>query len=96
MVPLKLSFITNINNPTGVSLTPGSTIHFGSLEFVANRFGHWSLSPLGWDSDAIFVGMIHSGSPSLCTTPEESSSEDGATSGTGRSSGPPAPEGAMW
>jgi hypothetical protein len=38
MVPaLKLSFIANGNNPTSVGLTPGSTIHFGNLEFTVDR-----------------------------------------------------------
>jgi hypothetical protein len=45
MVAPKLSFIANSNNPTDVGLAPGSTIHFRSLEFVANRFGHLSHSP---------------------------------------------------
>jgi hypothetical protein len=45
MVPLKLSFITNSNNPIDISLALGSTIHFGSLVFIANRFGHLSLYP---------------------------------------------------
>jgi hypothetical protein len=40
MVPsLKLSFVSNGNDPTGVGLAPGSTIHFGSLEFTTNRLG---------------------------------------------------------
>jgi hypothetical protein len=47
MVPPKVSFIANINNPTHVALSSGSTIHFGSLEFIANHFGHLSLSPQG-------------------------------------------------
>jgi hypothetical protein len=46
MVPSsKLSFIANDNNPTGVGLAPGSTIHFGGLEFITDCFGHSSLSP---------------------------------------------------
>jgi hypothetical protein len=40
----KLSFITNDNNPTSVGLALGSAIHFDSLKFITNRFGHLSLS----------------------------------------------------
>jgi hypothetical protein len=36
MVPPKLSFIANANNPTDVGLAPGSTIHFGT----------WGLLPI--------------------------------------------------
>jgi hypothetical protein len=46
---LKLSFISNGNNPTTISLTPGETIHFGSLEFTVNHFDRLSLSPNEWD-----------------------------------------------
>jgi hypothetical protein len=92
MVPSpKLSFVANGNNPTGVSLAPGSTIHFDSLEFTADRLGRLSLSPKEWDSCAIFVGMVHIGSPSLRTTLDESSNEDGATSGIEETSGSPGP-----
>jgi hypothetical protein len=54
MVPsLKLSFVANGNNPTGVGLTPGGTIHFGSLDSTIDRHGRLSLSPQGWDANAI-------------------------------------------
>jgi hypothetical protein len=63
MVPsLKLSFIANDDNPTSVVLALGYTIHFDSLEFISDCLGRLSLSPLGWDSDAIFISMAHSGS----------------------------------
>jgi hypothetical protein len=92
MVPsLKLSFIANGNNSTSIGLTPGSTIHFGSLEFTANRLGRLCLSPQVWDSSAIFIAMVRIGSSSLRTTLEESSVEDGAASGTRGGSGFPGP-----
>jgi hypothetical protein len=82
MVPsLKLSFITNDNNPIRVGLALGSTIHFGSLEFIDDHHHHLSLSPKEQDSGAKFVGTVHNGSPYLRTTLGESSDEDGATSG---------------
>jgi hypothetical protein len=42
---LKFSFIVDGNNPTGVSLDLGETIHFGSVEFTVDRFDHLSFSP---------------------------------------------------
>jgi hypothetical protein len=46
MVPsTELSFVANGNIPTGVSLAPGSTIHFSILEFTTDRLGRLSLSP---------------------------------------------------
>jgi hypothetical protein len=46
MVPSpKVLFIANDNNPIGVGLELGSTIHFGGLKFIADHFGHPSLSP---------------------------------------------------
>jgi hypothetical protein len=45
MVPsLKLSFVANGDNSTGVGLDPGHTIHFGSLEFTTDRLIRLSLS----------------------------------------------------
>jgi hypothetical protein len=93
MVPSpKLSFIANGNNLTGIGLTLGSTNRFGSMEFTA-CLGHQSLSPYEWDSSAIFIGMVNSGSPSLHTALEESFGKDGATSGVRGSSGSPGPQG---
>jgi hypothetical protein len=89
MVPSqKLSFVANDNNPTNIGLTLGSIIYFGSLEFTTDRM---SLSPVEGDSSAIFIGMVHSGMPSLHTTLEETSDKDDATSGTGGSSESPGP-----
>jgi hypothetical protein len=64
---LKLTFIANRNNLTDVGLVPGETICFGSLEFTANCFGRLNLSLEGDDPGFIFIGMMHSGSPSLHT-----------------------------
>jgi hypothetical protein len=65
----KLSFVANSNNPIGIGFTPGETIHFGSLVFTANRLRRLSLSPMEWDSSAIFIGIVHTRSLSSHTTP---------------------------
>jgi hypothetical protein len=97
MVPSpKLSFVANSNNPIGVGLAPGSTIHFDTLEITVGRLGCLSLSPPEWDSSSIFIRMVHSGSTSLRTTLEKFSNEEGATSGTGGALDPPTPEDATW
>jgi hypothetical protein len=80
---LKLTIVANGNNPTNVGLTSGETICFGSLEFIIDRFGNPSLSLKGNDSDAMFVGMLHRGSSSLCTILEESSDKGDTTSAGG-------------
>jgi hypothetical protein len=90
---LILSFIANDNNPTGIGLTPRETIRFGNLEFIIDRLGRLSLSPVEGDSGAIFVGMVHNGSPSLHTALKDSSEEGGTTSGIGGSSGYPSSRG---
>jgi hypothetical protein len=75
-----------------------TTIRFGSLEFTVDCLARLSLSPQEWDSSVVFIGIVHSGSPSLHTSLEESSDEDGATlgAGGGGSSGFPGLEGATW
>jgi hypothetical protein len=57
----KLSYVTNGDKPTGVSLALGETICFDILEFTTDRLGRLSLSPYVGDSSAIFVGMVHNG-----------------------------------
>jgi hypothetical protein len=62
------------------------TIHFGSLEFIADCFGGLSLSLKGGDSSDIFVGTTHDGSPSLRAMIEDSTDEFYmASRGEGRS-----------
>jgi hypothetical protein len=79
----KLCFIANGNNPTGVSLALGETIHFGNLVFTADRFGHLSLSSDERNSGTIFIGIMHNGSSSSHTTLEDSSVEGSAALGAG-------------
>jgi hypothetical protein len=82
----KFTFVANSNNLTGVGFTPGKTIFFGSLDFIADRLGNLSLSPQGNDSTIIFFGMVHNGSSSLHTILEESSDEGDMVSSGGGSS----------
>jgi hypothetical protein len=87
----KLSFIANNNNPTGVSIALGTTIHFGSLEFTVDCLGRLSLSPDERDSSAIFIGIVHTRLPSSHTALEYSSDEvctPSSTEGRSRSPGP--------
>jgi hypothetical protein len=67
----------------------GETVHFGRPEFIADCFDSLSLSPKGRNSGTVFVGMTHSGSPSLCNILEDSTDEFYmASSGEGSSSLP--------
>jgi hypothetical protein len=91
----KPTVVTDSNRLIDVGFTLGKTIRFSSLDFITNCFGTLSLSPEGNDSDAMFVGMVHSGSPSLHTVLEESANEGNiASSGGGRAS--LSSEGATW
>jgi hypothetical protein len=67
-----LAITTNSEHLTYSVFSLGETIHFGSFEFIANCFSSLSLSPKGNDSGAVFMGMTHSGSPSLHTILEDS------------------------
>jgi hypothetical protein len=76
----KPTIIANNNNLTGIGFAWGETIRFGSLEFIANRFGNLSISPEGNDSDAVFMRMVHSRLSSLHAILEESTDEDNIVS----------------
>jgi hypothetical protein len=92
----KLNFVANGNNLTGIGLTPGETICFGSLEFTTGHFGNLSLSPEENDPGVIFLGMVHNGSLSLHTVLKESYDKGDATSHRGVSSSSPALEDVTW
>jgi hypothetical protein len=73
---LKHSIVSVSINLTNFEFTQGEAIYIRSLEFITHRFDCMSFSPKENDSGPIFVGMVHSGSPSLYTILEESISED--------------------
>jgi hypothetical protein len=59
MVPSpKAIIIADDNTLIGVGFTLGKTIHFGSLEFIAERFGNLSLSPEGNNSSALCLAFV--------------------------------------
>jgi hypothetical protein len=78
---------------TSAGFTLHETIYFWSLVFITDHFASMSLSPKGSDSDVIFVGMLHNGSPSLLAILEDSSNEGDTASSRGRSSSSPDPQG---
>jgi hypothetical protein len=82
----KLTVITDGKHQTGGSFTHDETIHFGSLEFIANCFSTLSLSDEGNGSGAVFGGIAHSGSPSLLPILEDSTDEGDTASSGGISS----------
>jgi hypothetical protein len=57
------------------------TIHFEDPEFIDDHFDNKSLSPEGIDSSAAFMGMVHSGSPSLHAILKSASKGDSASIG---------------
>jgi hypothetical protein len=69
-----------------VKLTYDTAIHFEDLEFIADRFNNWSLSPEGALSGTVVRGMARSGSPSLHAILEESPSEHDSASSERESS----------
>jgi hypothetical protein len=54
-----LAITTDSERLTCGGFSLGETIHFRSLEFIANCFGGLSLSPKRSNSSAIFVGTTH-------------------------------------
>jgi hypothetical protein len=88
--------VTNGNNLNDGEFAQGETIHFGNMEFITDCFGNMSLSPEGNESCIVFIGMVHSRSPSLHSILEESSNEGDTASSRGGRSGFPALEGATW
>jgi hypothetical protein len=59
MVPSpKPIIVVDGNTLTGVGFALGETIRFGSLEFIADRFGDLSLSPEGNDSGAVCLAFV--------------------------------------
>jgi hypothetical protein len=65
MVPsFTLAIVADGERPSFNAFSLGETIHFGSLEFITDRFGGLSLSPPGDGSDATVMGSTHSRPPS--------------------------------
>jgi hypothetical protein len=83
----KPTIVTNSSHLISIGFVLGETIHFRSLEFIADHFCNLSLSPKGNDSGAIFMGMVHHGSPSLHIVLEESTDMDDTTSSGRENSG---------
>jgi hypothetical protein len=86
---LKLVIMDDNKHSASVSFTHDKTIHFGSLEFIADHFSSLSLSDKRNVSGVVFVGMTHSGSPSMHAILEDSVDEGNTTSSGGGSSGFP-------
>jgi hypothetical protein len=80
---------TNCERLTCSGFSLGETVHFESLEFMADCFNALSLSPKGSDLGTVFVGSTCNRSPSLQATIEDFTEEFYiASSGEGGSSLP--------
>jgi hypothetical protein len=75
----------------GALLTQDEAIHFECLKFITDPSHDQGLLPEGNNSGAVFMGMAHSGSPSLHAILKESPSEDDSTLINGESSDFPIP-----
>jgi hypothetical protein len=93
---MKPIIVANGNKLTGIGFTLVETICFGSLEFITDRFSNLNLSPEGNDLGAVFVGIVHSGSPSLHHVLEESTDEDDTTFNGRGTPASPSHEDATW
>jgi hypothetical protein len=89
----KLTIGTDSSNLFDIGLAWGETIRSEKPEFIADHFNYLSLSPKGDDSGIVFMGMAHSGSPSLYTIIEESTGKDDSASSQGGSSSFPISQG---
>jgi hypothetical protein len=91
MVPsLMLAIAIGVERLSCGDFSLDETIHFGSLEFIANRFRGLSLSPIGDGSDAIVMGSARGEPPSLQQTMMGDSAEGFPTAldGEGRTNLP--------
>jgi hypothetical protein len=75
-----------------VELTQYEAIHFEGLKFITDKSYNQSVLPERSDLGAVFMGMAHSGSPSLHAILEESPSEGDSASNDGESSDFPIPQ----
>jgi hypothetical protein len=57
----KLVITANEGHQIDSGFTLGETIRIGSLEFIDDRFGSWSLSAEGNDSGVVFVEWLTTG-----------------------------------
>jgi hypothetical protein len=79
----KFTIIVDGKHQISVGLALGKTIHFGSLEFIAERIDDLSLFAKGDSSGTIFMGMAHKGTPLLHTILEDSTNEFDTVSSEG-------------
>jgi hypothetical protein len=84
---LKPVVVTDGSKLFGIELSWGETIHLRNQKFIINCSDNLSLCIHGKDSCAVFVGVAHSGLPSLHAILEESTGEDDSTLNEGGSSG---------